>query len=51
MTSHLKRGGVQAGVTMCDVGGEGALKCCDVTQGTLATAVLCGMPGSRLFDD
>ena len=43
MTSHWKgREEIQAGVTMCDVGG-GGLKCCDVTQGTLTTAVLCAM--------
>ena len=48
MTSHSKGEGVQAGVTMCDVG-EGALVR-DVTQGTLTTAV-CAMPESRLFND
>jgi len=48
MTSHSKGEGVEAGVTMCDVGSEGGVNCCDVTQGTLATAVLCAMPGSRV---
>ena len=39
MTSHSKEGGgIQAGVTMCDVGGVGRVKCCDVTRGILATA-------------
>ena len=33
-----RKRGDQAGVTMCDVGGWGRVKCCDVTQGTLATA-------------
>jgi len=34
MTSHLEgRKGVQTSVTICNVGGWGRVKCCDVMQG------------------
>ena len=42
MMSHSNGGGVQDGETMCDIEGMGGgVKCCDIIQGTLATANTC----------